>query len=141
MSKQNFHISEIPEFRENPVAEAFTTYVLGTYIGLKHAQAYFARCSIPFGAAEITYRMYLESSDGNTVEFFIIKKGDELGAMALRIFDADDKLLEDHLSFTHYQMAHVDIEGVLEILRSIPKQPRVEFYMCGCDNPDHKHVH
>lgn len=131
---QNLHIANIPEFKKEPIALAFTTYVIGGAVGLPFSQTQLTECSIPFGKGEIRYRMYLESREGLVFEFFIVMLDDEFGMMVYRTF-TDGTLDEDSIGITHYQHRAYDLQSVLDLIKALPMQSAVNYHLCGCSKP------
>ncbi len=127
----NLHISDVPEFKESPIALAFTTYVLATNVGIPYKLTQLTECNIKFGKGVIRYRLQLVAQDGLTYEFFIVKLDDELGMMVQRTFSGDD-LIEDSIGLTHYQHKPYSVEGVLKLVRDLPKQAAVTYHACDC---------
>lgn len=127
----NLHIGDVPEFIKDPVALAFTTYVVGSVVGLPFSQTQLTKCNVALGKGEIRYRLYLSAREGYTFEFFIVMLADELGMMVYRTFK-DGVLDEDSIGLTQYQHRAYDLNGVLNLVKALPMQPPVDYHICGC---------
>jgi len=137
----NIHILKIPEFQENKIACAFTSYVYNDATKLPLASMHFTPCEIAFNKATIKYRSYLEASNEGisyVLEFFIIfdKDGEPL-AMVQRWF-TDGVLDEDTIGYTSYDHRPYHHDCLMDTIKALSMQEPVTYHFecdqhCDCD--------
>lgn len=119
-----YEFHNVPLWAEgkNPVTKSFTAFVLSFYVGRASGSAFF-EVDEAFGKQKVSYASVFGAPTGQTLEFLIVTDATKTEPMAMitRVFDEHGQLDEDSLSFTQYIMRAYDQEGVLAMVRELPR--------------------
>tara|TARA_B100000809_G_scaffold264701_1_gene321250 strand:+ start:706 stop:1170 length:465 start_codon:yes stop_codon:yes gene_type:complete len=113
------NVMDIEEFKEDPVCLAFTTYVCDD---LNISEMNFTKVDKPFGAMSVMYELFYIGKGGIVCEFYIVGTKEGLPmAMVNRGFTLSGSISENSLGFIQYAHMPYHKDGVLQIVRDLPR--------------------